>query len=301
MGLAFIHFLWRTRKALHKYSEHEYETHVAKTVWIYLVLFFTNLGAAIVYMAQYYGELITQKDTPQFAVWGLWIFVAVAGSLHVALLAYLLTGSPHGAQSFFAVFLYFVAMYVGMYTASLAPTQETQLLWSLPALFLLLCVLVCFFWPLNKIVGDRIYREARDVNFSEYSTVRLLFGRTRVEQRESVLTLWAFVFRAIVLLQLVVSHCGLLVTFFVSDSQSFTTLVNLRESMICYTFFLALWLVPLAVIFSLLTFFGVVRRLSAVKRQTAHKTVDQRISWTGAMQSSHVYEATQSAQRGIAH
>jgi hypothetical protein len=273
IGCAFLHYLWRMRRALREYSAAQYETHVAKTIWIYLVLFNACLAAGLLYMAQYYGQGFSLKSTMEIVVWARWIYYGVVGSLYVGLLAYVLTPAPHGAQSFFAVALYAAAMLLGVYVASLAQTRETELLWILPACFWFLEALALQFFPVNRIFGDALYDRARDVNFSEYSTLRLLFCKTRREQHEAVITLWAFLFRLIFLVQLVVSHLGLLITWFLSDSQAFSDAADLHATLVAYLVFDALLLLPVTALFSVLSFCGVVRRLSARSRDTGHKIV----------------------------
>lgn len=272
-AVAYCYFLYSTRKALRLYSADEFETHFAKSYWIYVAQFNACVAFGALYLLQYYGLGFGTVFTPHIIIWLRWLVYAVVGGVYVGLLAYVMTPRPHGAQSFFACLLYVVAMLTLLY-ASVTEKREGEIILATLVIFWLAQALALLFWPLNKIAG-RDWQRVRDIVFSEPSVWHLLFRPRPRGERESAIVLWAFIYRLFFVVQLCVSHAGLLLTWFLSDAQGFTDVAGLRQSFLAYLVFDAILLLPLAWFYDILTFMGVVRKFSArALAEPHHKSIE---------------------------
>lgn len=273
---SFIYFLFSTRKVLRSYSRDEYKFRVAKTVYIYLMLFNACLAFGLLYVLQYYGMGFGYVFGIQIVIWMRWLFYVVVGGVYVGVLAYVMTAPPHGAQSLFTVLLYCVAMF-SLFAGSVAQKREAEIFWALFFFVWFIQAIVCLFWPLNKITGCRDFVQFRDIVFSEPKIGAVMFS-PKPNETESAITLWAFIYRLFMLVQLLVSHAGLIITWFLSDSQNFSTVSDLHATFISYLVFDCIFLLPLAILFCFLSARGVIHKYTRIERATGHKHIGTNIS-----------------------
>lgn len=271
MAASFVYFLYSARKSMRQYVRDEYKFRLSRTVYIYLLLFNACLAFGLLYVLQYYGVGFGYVFGVQIVIWLRWLFYVIVGGVYVGIVAYVMTAAPHGPQSFFTVLLYCVAM-LCLLAGSLVQQKEAEIFFALFFFVWFAQSTACFFWPLNKITGCRDYVQFRDIVFSEPSVWAIMF-RPKPEQQDSAIKLWAFVYRIIFLAQLWISHLGLIITWFLSDSQNFSTVSDLHATFLSYLVFDLILLFPLAIMFCVLTALGVVHRYTRVERATGHKHI----------------------------
>jgi hypothetical protein len=276
IGSAYLYFATSTRKAARGYSPEEYVLKMSKSLWVYLTLLNVCLAFGLLYLLQYFGSGLAVKPSFQVVVWLRWLFYVGVGGLLMGLLNYTLTRKPHGAQSFFSLILYMVAM-LAVFAATISQHRETQLCWIVGAVVWFLQSLLALFWPLNRICGGSDYARVKDILFSEPPVSHILFPAD-TKYHEASLTLWAFIYRILLLASLVVSHAGLLVAWFLSDSNDFTHVGGLRATMIAFLVFDLVLVAPFLLLFTVLTAMGVVRKFSATQRTTGHKRIESRVT-----------------------
>lgn len=275
--LSFWYYCYKMHSTKCKYTASEYELRLSKTMWLYEAMFNICVGAGILYLLQYYGQGFWPKGPMQIGIWGRWLYYTFAGSAFVATMVYVLSPAPYGPQCFNAVLFYALSMFFGMLPATWSQKSETEAVWVSMACFFFYQCITRLFWPINKIFGDALYYRAKDVNFSETPTAKLLF-RPETRQHEANVILWGFILRVIFLVTLVLTHLGMLVTWLLSDSQNFSDTSDLPATLISNLVLDALFILPIVALLAVLTASGAVRLFSVVDLASGHKHIEAQVS-----------------------
>jgi len=273
ISLAYIHFCYTTRKAISLYDAKEYKIKLSGSIWIYLTLLNACLGFALLYLLQYFGQGFAIRpgfDLPVVIIWLRWLFYTAVGGTYFGLLNYALARKPHGGQSFFSTFSYVISMFA-VFSATVSQSMETQACWIAFAVIWFLQAVLGLFWPLNRITGGEEYARMREILSSE-SFTRVLF-RSKKDHEASV-TLWAFIYRLLLLILILVSHTGLIITWFLDDANEFTDISDKYSTLLANLIFDAVLVMPFVALFGVLTFMGVVKKFSATKRSTGQKRIE---------------------------
>lgn len=269
---AFIYYVRQTRARLRYYNREEYEIRWPRTNWIYYTTALSAVAFGQLYLLQFFGQGFFVKPGADVTLWLRWLFYAVIGSVYMGDLAYVMTQRPHDGQSFFCVLLY-AASLVSFFGANVSQENDPRIVWIAHSMFFFLCAVLGLFYPENKMAGPK-WAKVKQIIFSEPSVWRVAFRPEGQGQAESSLKIWALAYRVFFLVFVVLSYCGLVVSWFLSDGAGFTHVSDLRVTTITFLVFDLLLIVPFDLLLAALTFAGRTEKFNAVARATGHKRTE---------------------------
>jgi hypothetical protein len=89
---------------------------------------------------------------------------------------------------------------------------------------------------------------------------------------------WEFVYRFVILVNFIIAHFGLYLTWLLSDTNAINGSANLRDTLIAFLAFDAYFVVPNAIFFTWLTFSNLTRKFTATERATGMTLIGQSAS-----------------------
>ena len=201
--LAFGYFVWKSRRVAEKYVGMEWEVKWSHSIWIYAAALFACINFMFLYLLQYYAMGFAIKPNLLVVVWLRWFFYALVGGVYMGILNYVMTHKPHGAQSLFSVLTYVLSI-VAISFATCAYMEPQRIILMVYSMVFFLVSIVFLVFPNNKIWTEE-YRKVRAIGYSETSIWRIMSGRISDSEKyhESALTLWAFVYRLVLLINIV--------------------------------------------------------------------------------------------------
>jgi hypothetical protein len=267
--LTCAYFVYSTRRAARAFPPEIYDIKWAKSFWIYLSFILATLAFGQLYLLQYFGQGFAIKPNLLVVVWLRWIYVGLIGGIFIGLLNYVMIKKPHGAQSFFSVLFYLLSI-GSLYGASLSQSDALRIIWIVSSLicFVIAIFLIC--WPESRLWGED-YEAVKQIIFSQESVWCVMTKSLPREHRESSIKVWAFIYRLILLWQIILTYIGYLINWFLSDSNEFTDIAPLDTSLLVYLILDFFFILPFLVLLISLTFLNVTKKVTAKNKRTGHK------------------------------
>lgn len=238
-----------------------YVVRIDKAGWIYLSYAMICALFAILYMCQYLSQ--------GFLVNGIllvpylrWVMVAVAGAIEMGTLTYIMTYNTKSAQRFWVAFIYFLslALIIGATLSITNPQRLNLIIWSMAAFVFSMGLL---FFP-DNLIWDAEH---------EMGVWQILFSEKPFLSRHNVIALYSYAYRVVILVQVIVVYVAYIIIWFLTDSNQFSTVISTDNSMIAYTVFDLVGVVPFALFLIYATFAGLTRKVVAVKKdENGHAT-----------------------------
>jgi hypothetical protein len=276
IGLAFWYFVYSTEEAAAQFSHKEYDIKISRSIWIYYNSFVTSIAFLMLYLLQYYGQGFATKPNLSIIIWLRWLFYAamVYETTHLLtkVMAYhdnaptkkeVAGGDPQSHTTVRASYLAGLLIF----GASISQARETEIIWITFSIAFFLVAVVSLFFPHDKIWG-RSYLNVRDIVYSQSSTWDVIWHSLPDKNRENSIVVWAFVYRFVLFLQWIVSYLGLVVTWCLADGNEFTSVLDLRQTVIAFLVFDAIFVVPFQLLLACLTFKNVVKKVTATDKVT---------------------------------
>lgn len=264
ISLAFGYFVWSRRQLAKKYAGDEWDIKWSHSLWIYAAAWFACINFMFLYLLQYYAFGFTIKPDLRIGVWLRWFLYALVGGVYMGILNYVMTHRPHGAQSLFSLLTYVLSI-VAISFATCAYTEEQRIIFMVYSLVFFIAAILLLVWPDNKIWTEGYYKVTR-LGYSETSIWRIMFGYISEKYHESALIIWAFVYRLFLLINIVLSYVGLVITWFLSDANEFTDVAGLHSTLLSYLIFDIVFIIPFTILFANLTFAGMTKKASIGKK-----------------------------------
>ena len=276
--VAFIYFLYSTGDVARQFSRREYNIKLARSYWVYGMSILVSFGSMILYLVQYYGQGFAVKPDLSIIVWLRWLFYAWFTDMLTHVLCDVMahqSDNPDAkqqaggdSQSYFcnraartsALFIL---------AATLSQSRDVSAVWIASSAALFCFAVASLFFPRDKIWG-RSYMAVRDIIYSEMSIWHVMTRSLPENQRENSIVVWSFIYRFILLLQWVLSYVGLIVTWCLSDGNSFSRVIGLELTVDLFLVFDVVFVVPLSLLFVFLTFKNLVKKVVIVDKRNGH-------------------------------
>lgn len=266
LGAAFVYYVATGVQSKFLRRPELYDVHWDKAGWIYLTYLMVLFLFLLLNMAQYLNEGFTINGMI-LVPYLRWVMVAMAGALEFGTLCFVMTYNIHGmGQRFFATLLYTFALLLFLGSA-MSSTQQQQILWIVASIVSFLAALVLLFFPHNMIRDAEFGHGVSDV-------YHILFSEHTRPNRHNIVALYSYGYRILILAQACVVYVGYVIIFFLSESNQFSTAISVQDSIIAYTVFDLVGVLPFILFLVIATFLGRTRKMAARKRETGTQLSD---------------------------
>ena len=260
LGCAFVYYVATAAHSKYARKSELYTVHWDKAGWIYLTFMMVCFLFATMNMAQYLNQGFTVSGII-LSPYLRWVMVAMAGMLEMGTLCFIMTYNIHGyGQRFFATLVYTFALLLFL-AAALSETQAQQLLWIICSMASFVAALVLLFFPHNMI-------RDHEFNHGISHIWQIFFSEHKRPNKHNIVALYSYGYRVTLLILICVVYLGYLLIWFLSESNQFSTVISVPNSIIAYTVFDYLSVLPFIIFFVVATFTGRNRKLVVTKRST---------------------------------
>lgn len=270
-GISFFYFLYLTDQTVKAHNDEAIKIKRSKFIWVYLISFGTSIGMGLLYLIQYYGQGMAMKPNLLFVVTWRWLFIGVIGAFYMAFLTCILSpGKHHPGQSVFSIFLILLT-FLSLYVASISESEPLRIVWSSFTIVWFVMVIAVLFFPHSILIHQ--WREIRNIVYSEPSVFDLMFRPLKNKSKDSSIKLWSFVLPFILFMQVLIACLGYIITWYLSDGNEFTEVVNFRQTNLSNLIFDMIYIVPLWLVTACLTFHGFVEKVTIIDTRTDHHSI----------------------------